>query len=598
MMRRASGIGASDGIAIGQARILAARLVVVDRWIPPDQVEDEIERLRSAVEAADSRLVAASDQLEARHWHEAHAIVEAHRLILRSDEIAGGASKMIREEGLAAESAVRRIIDDIASTFEQMDDQYLRERGGDIEDVGERLLRTLLGLPEAPHGSMASEGVIGVGVAISAIDAFLLPRAGLAGLVTERGGKTSHAAIVVRGLEIPYVLGVAGLCHTVRPGDTLIVDGARGEVITNPDEKTLREYEERRRRQILRADRLRARPLREATTKDGVRIEVAANIESLAEIPHAVELGADAVGLFRTEFLYLDRSDLPSEEEQYRDAVSALHALGGRRVTFRTLDMGGEKLPLGLKVPSGANPSLGVRAIRLSFRRPDIFRTQLRALFRAAAVGPLRIMFPLISGITELQEAVRVCAETRDELAREKIPHDPAVPIGAMIETPSAALTTDHLAGIGDFFSIGTNDLIQYAFGADRDNPDVAHLYHPLHPAVLRLLKHAIDAAILAGKPISICGDMASEPAFTWILLGLGIRELSMPPRCIPAVKSVIAGTDLTEAQEIAAKALTLRSDREVEDLVLSAMRRRFPLEIGTDGDEPGERDAGGLSPP
>jgi len=259
-----------------------------------------------------------------------------------------------------------------------------------------------------------------------------------------------------------------------------------------------------------------------------------------------------------------------------------LTALGGRTATFRTLDIGGEKLPLAVAVPGGANPSLGVRAMRFAFRRPDIFRTQLRALYRASAVGPLRIMFPLISGISELDEAQRLCAATAKELAREGAAFDRNLPIGVMIETPSAALSTDHLAESSSFFSIGTNDLIQYTFAADRENEDVAHLYHPLHPAILRLLKSAIDGASGARKPISICGDMAGDPAFTWVLLGLGLRSLSMSPRLIPAVRSIISASRLDEMEALAAHALTLRSETAVEDLVLGVMRERFPLELAS----------------
>jgi phosphotransferase system enzyme I (PtsI) len=284
--------------------------------------------------------------------------------------------------------------------------------------------------------------------------------------------------------------------------------------------------------------------------------------------------------LFRTELLYLDRPELPSEDEQFQDAVTVLTALGGRPATFRTLDIGGEKLPLGVAVPGGTNPTLGLRAIRFALRRPDIFRTQLRALYRASALGPLRIMFPLVSGISELDEAQRVCAEVAEELAGEGVAFDRKLPIGVMIETPSAALTTDHLAGSASFFSIGTNDLMQYTFAADRENEDVAHLYHPLHPAFLRLLKSAIDAANGAGKPISICGDMAGDPAFTWVLLGLGLRSLSMSPRLIPAVRSVISSSGLDEMEALAARALSLRSETAVEDLVLGVMRERFPLEL------------------
>jgi phosphotransferase system enzyme I (PtsI) len=583
-MRRFEGIGASEGIAIGELRMLASRLVIVDRWVAPHEVADELRRFERALESADEQLAVVSRQLEGHRRHEGHAIVEAHRLILRSEEIVEAARGLIGSERLAAEVAVRRVLDRIVTTFDSMDDLYLRERGGDVEAVGERLLRAILGVPEVHWAEGTATGVIGVGLAVSAIDAFNLHRAGVSGLVTERGGKTSHAAIVVRALEIPYVAGVANLVGGVRAGATLIVDGGRGTVISDPDQETLMAFQERQRQQEVRARRLRAGGRQPAATQDGVRIEVEANIETLSEIPRALDVGAESIGLLRTEFLYLHRPDLPREDEQLRDAVAALKALEGRVATFRTLDLGGEKLPLGVKIPGGTNPSLGVRAIRFSARRPDIFRTQLRALYRASAEGPLRIMFPLISGISEMHEALRVCAAVREELRREGLPFHPSVPIGAMIETPSAALTVDHLADTCDFFSIGTNDLIQYAFAADRENQDVYYLYHPLHPAMLRLLKQAIDAAARVGKPISVCGDMAGDPAFTWVLLGLGVRELSMAPRHIPAVRAVIAATVLAEAQAMAAEALLLHSDGEVEELVLGTMKRRFPLEVASAG--------------
>jgi phosphotransferase system enzyme I (PtsI) len=328
-------------------------------------------------------------------------------------------------------------------------------------------------------------------------------------------------------------------------------------------------------------------------TRDGTRIELAANIEAPSEVAGALEHGAESVGLFRTELLYLDRTELPGEEEQFRDAVAVLVALGGRPATFRTLDIGGEKLPLAVTVAGGTNPSLGVRAIRFSRCRPDIFRTQMRALYRASAAGPLRIMFPLVSGISELDEALRACEGITGELTREGVAFAPDVAIGVMIETPSAALTTDHLAAKASFFSIGTNDLLQYTFAADRENEDVEYLYHPLHPAFLRVLKSAIDGARSAGRPIAVCGDMAGDPAFTWVLVALGVRSLSMSSRFIPAVKSIIGASTLGEMEALLAKALSLRSEVEVEELVLGVMRRRFPVELATAG---GGNYSGGMS--
>src|SRR5216684_1994157 len=564
--RTLSGVAASDGVAIGQARLLVPPVVVVDRRISPDLVPAEVARLRQAVTSTDEQLALLSARLESQHLHEGHLILEAHRMMLRDDEVVEGARRLIENDRVAAESAVRRVIDTIAATFERMEDPYLRERGADVEAIGDRLLRTLLGLPEVLQSSPLAPAAIGVGSVLSPIEALHLPRSGLVGFAAERGGKTSHAAIILRALEIPFVVGVRGLCAAVRSGERLVVDGSRGEVIIGPDDDAIAMYEERRSRERSRVQALKSRGTGPTATRDGVRIE----------------LSAESVGLFRTELLYLDRPELPSEEEQFQDTVAVLTALGGRPATFRTLDIGGEKLPLAVTVPGGTNPSLGVRAMRFALRRPDIFRTQLRALYRASALGPLRIMFPLVSGISELDEARRVCAEIAEELAREGVAFDPNVPIGVMIETPSAALTTDHLAGNSSFFSIGTNDLIQYTFAADRENEDVAYLYHPLHPAFLRLLKSAIDGANGAGKPISVCGDMAGDPAFTWVLLGLGVRSLSMSPRLIPAVKSIIAASRLDEMEALLAQVLSLRSEMQVEDLVMGVMRKRFPLELAS----------------
>ena len=578
------GFGVSDGIAIGQARVLAAPVTIIDRRIARDLVPAEIARLRDAVTAADAQLALLSARLEAEHLHEGHLILEAHRMMLRDDAVVEGSARLIESDLIAAECAVRQVIDAICAKFEQMEDAYLRERGTDVAAIGERLLRTLLGLPELSSGA-ATAGAIGIGSLLTPIDALHLPRSGLLGFAAEHGGRTSHAAIILRAQQIPFVVGVRGLVARVRTGDTVIVDGSCGDVIVSPDAATIAVYEGRQGRDRSRAQTLRSRTTGPTSTRDGVRIELAANIEAPSEVAGALELGADCVGLFRTELLYLDRPELPTEEEQFQDAIAVLKALGGQPATFRTLDLGGEKLPLAIKVAGGSNPNLGVRAIRFSRRRPEIFRTQMRALYRAAAVGPVRIMFPLVSGISELEEARHTCDAIAEELVREGVVFARDVPLGVMIETPSAALTIDHLAASASFFSIGTNDLLQYTFAADRENEDVEYLYHPLHPAFLRLLKSAIDGARAASKPIAVCGDMAGDPAFTWVLLALGVRSLSMSPRFIPAVKSVIAASALPEMEALLARALSLRSEVEVEDLVLGVMRRRFPLELAAAGD-------------
>jgi phosphotransferase system enzyme I (PtsI) len=500
--------------------------------------------------------------------------------MVRDPELFEHARGLIAQDLASAEWAVHRSLERMRATFAGLEDSYFRERGRDVEHVGDRVMRNLLGLPEPRGGDGDPAGAIAVGVDLSPLDVLQLHRAGVVGFVTESGGRTSHAAIIARSLGVPYVAGVEGLMVTLRPGDLLVIDGRRGEVITGAAGETVALVRTERRRRRAREYKVRAARSLAATTRDGVEINVGANVQRLADIPAALDAGASCVGLFRTELLYLERQSLPSEEEQLHDAVEALKALGGRPATFRTLDVGAGKLPAGVRLPDEPNPALGVRSIRFSLRAPSLFRAQLRALYRASAHGPLRIMFPLVASVTELGQVLAFCADVRAELAREGHAFDPRVPLGIMVETPSAALTADHLAHHVDFLSIGTNDLIQYTFAADRDNDEVAYLYHPLHPAVLRLLRAVIAAGRATGKPVSLCGDMASDPAATWVLLGLGLRELSMAGRYIPAVKAVVRGAHIAEAEALAARALEVESELEAEALVQRTMHARFPADI------------------
>ena len=572
------GEGASPGIAIGPAYFLASRMTVAERRILRRDRAAETARLDEAVVSADEQL----DRLErvlADEKGPGAELVQAHRLMLRSPEIAGESRRLILDECLGAEWAVTRALDKVRAAFSRITDPYFRERAGDFESVGERLLRTLLGLPEW-RAERPGAGSIAIAVDVAPLDPFHLRAAGVAAIVSQNGGSSSHAAIVARALELPYVVGVKQLAGQVVSGAQVIVDGGRGDVIVDPSEQTLETYRARMVALEQRTARLLCERDLSATTTDGVAINLGANLESLVGVAGVRAAGADGIGLFRTEFLYLERPDLPTEEEQYQDALSVLKAVGGLPVTFRTLDLGGDKLPLSIKMPRGPNPALGVRSIRFSIDQPDIFRTQLRALYRASGAGPMRIMLPLVSSVTELRRALAICAAVRDDLSAEGVPHDPAVPIGIMIETPSAVLTADLLAEHADFFSLGTNDLIQYACAADRENADVAHLRNPLQPAVLRLLKHAIDAAAHAQLPLSVCGDMASNPSFTWLLLGLGLRDFSMEPRAIPVVKAIIRRSSMDEARAFAARALASPDEEQTARLIEAAMDAKFGADL------------------
>lgn len=589
-MERLIGVAASPGIAIGLAHVLGSRIDVHERRIAAGAVDAEIHRFEEALQHTDAQLASIQAQIAAREGDEhQYRILEAHRLMLSDVHLVEQARRLIREEHTAAEWAVRRALDQIQAVFERIEDPYFRDRGSDVGLVGERLLRNLMGMVSASPEDVP-KGSVAVAHDLSPADAAQLGRAEAAGFCTEGGGRTSHTAIVARALGLPYVVGVEGLGHKVWSGMTLVVDGFRGEVILDPDEAALRRYQARAdvyRTRIQRLEEMRDAP---SVTADGVPVHLAANVEMLEEIPIAVELGAESVGLFRTEFLYLERPELPSEEEQYVHAVAALRSVDGRSVTFRTLDLGGDKLPAAVRMPTGTNPALGLRSIRFSLHRRDIFRTQLRALFRAAAVGPTQILFPLISGVAELRAAKEICADVCAELAREKIPHDPQVKIGVMIETPSAALIADLLAAECDFLSIGTNDLIQYALAADRDDEHVGYLYHPLHPAIIRALSQIVTAATKTGKPVAMCGDMAGEPTLAWILLGLGLRNFSMAPRQIPVLKSIVRSTRLAEAERLLGDVLGLHTEAEIEARVFGVMKARFPLEVseGQQDDEDG----------
>ena len=579
-MIRLAGVGASPGIAMGVAHFLGGRVEVQERRIFTDEVDQEMRRFEDALSRSDAQLRRIQQQIAEQVGDgQEYRILEAHRMMLADVHLVEETGKIIRNDQVSAEWALRRALDQIQVVFSSIEDPYFRERRSDIDMIGERILRNLLGMTPPGHEGVP-KGAVVFAHDLSPADITQLGRAGVSGFFTEGGGKTSHAALVARALGLPMVAGVQDFIRNIRSGMTVIVDGGRGEVILEPDFGIQERFADRAARDLVQAERLAKAREAPASTLDNVRIQLAANVELLEEIPVSVELGADSVGLFRTEFLYLERSTLPTEEEQYQHAVSALRAMEGRSVIFRTLDLGGDKLPMSVRIPSGNNPALGLRSIRYSLWRRDLFRSQLRAFYRAAAVGPLRIMFPLISGVAEMRVVREVCAEVCAELARDGLEHDPKVPLGAMIETPSAAMIVDLLCAECEFLSIGTNDLIQYALAADRQDENVGYLYHPLHPAILRFIRGVVQAADKCGKPIAMCGDMAGDPRFSWVLLGLGLRSLSMAPRQIPMVKAIIRSTRVSEAEKLVEEIMSLRTEDEIEEVVNHAMKQRFPLEF------------------
>jgi phosphoenolpyruvate-protein phosphotransferase (PTS system enzyme I) len=573
------GLAASPGIAIGRCFTIERRKVrTPKRQVGPEEVELELHRLRTALELADLQLAEVRgkvEKAEAGGGAEHTAIIDMHRMMLKDEMLVLEAQRLIREERVNAEWAVKRATRKIKNAFHEQADEYFKERRADVDFVGERVIKNLLGqtpdVEEPPP-----EGAIVVAHDLSPADtALLLHERKVAAFVTDAGAKTSHTAIVARALEVPAVVGLGRITSLARAGDWIVVDGARGVVVINPGPEERAEYEVARQRRLATERELLATRDLAARTQDDVTIRLAGNIEFAEEVPSLLAHGGEAVGLYRTEFLFMGRPDLPDEEEHYQNYRRILEALAPRPVTIRTFDLGGDKLPAGMRMHAD-NPALGLRAIRYCLRQPELFKAQLRALLRASVHGNLKVMFPMISGVAELRAAKRVLAEVREELSVEKVPMRD-VPVGIMIELPSAAMIADRLARECDFFSIGTNDLIQYTIGIDRQNKDVAYLYKPLHLAVLRMMKLVCDAARTQGIPVSMCGEMAGESVNALVLVGLGVSELSMNGPSIPVVKRIIRAARASDGRSLVDRLLALTTADDIEREVRREMTRRFP---------------------
>ena len=544
------GLAVSPGVAIGSAHLRdRGEIRVLEYQVPVAKVAAEKARFETAVEKAKRQLGKLKGKAKTFHGTAAEELgflLDAHQQMLGSSRLLSGVEQRIAKTRQNAEAAVMAEITDIALTFERMDDSYLRARAEEVREVGMRIVRTLSDYKLTDFSALPRGSII-IAEAISPADTALMDPAQVGGFATVLGGAEGHTAIMARSLGLPAVLGVAGLMHEVKTGETVIVDGSNGLVIVNPGASLLADYQ-RRRRELERAERALSR-LRKvaATTRDGERIALQANLELPREVGQAVAAGAEGIGLLRTEFLYMNRDDLPGEEEQYRALREIVEAMEGRSVTVRTLDVGGEKLASALGESRSAtdNPALGLRAIRLSLTEPKLLETQLAAILRAGAHGPVRILLPLITTVAEVREVRKVLSTVIRRLKRRRAKiADPPPPIGAMIEVPGAALAADSLARSVDFFAIGTNDLTMYTLAIDRGEEQVADLYNPLHPAVLRLIQFSIEAALRARIPVSVCGEMAGDPRFTALFLGLGVRELSMTTSAIPRVKSRILALD------------------------------------------------------
>ncbi len=555
--RTLEGLGVSSGIAIGPIHVRESGAVEVSEYcIQPKHLDSELARFSEALKRTRRQLLklkSKAQTLPEATAEELGYLLDAHLHMLEGSRLIRGVEDRISGKLLNAEAAVQAEISEIGKGFAAMEDSYLAARMEDIREVGNRLVRSLTKSPPTAFSTLP-EGSIVVAEEITPADTALLDPSRVAGFTTTLGGPESHTAIMARSLMIPAVLGVPGLLSGMTSGEMMIVDGDAGILVINPSPATLEKYK-RRRKELERAHKQLAR-LKElpAETRSGTKIDLFANIELPREIKNIKDSGAKGIGLLRSEFLFMNRDDLPGEQEQFDSLRKLVTAMKGRPVTIRTLDVGSEKLAtsLGGHLMPATNPALGLRAIRLSLKIPELLSTQLAAILRAGAHGPVRILVPMISGVSEIRQVRRIMRSVAGKLKRRKVKiPDPLPPLGIMIETPGAALAAESLARLCEFFAIGTNDLTMYTLAIDRGDEQVAHLYNPIHPAVLRLIKFTTAAGGNAGIPVSVCGEIAGDPRYTALMVGLGIHELSMAPASLLKVKQRIRSLDVAAAQRL-----------------------------------------------
>jgi len=562
------GIAGSPGISIGKAYLVEQESieVVEKRFVEDKDIPGEVKRFKAAVKKAQKQLKRVIEEIP-EEFRDHVYILDAHMMLLKDKMINEGTIKNIKRENVNAEWALKTAVDEIKSVFKKMPDPYLRERAADVSHASKLIIENLLGTTTNNIGGL-DKRVIVVAHDLSPAETTQLQLEKVKAFLTDLGGKTSHTGIMARSLEIPAVLGLGNATEHIKTDDLIIVDGTAGVVIVDPDEETLTQYQERKDRfeeyqaMITRASRL------PAETTDGVQLRVLGNIGLLEEVVSVIDHGGDGIGLYRTEFHYLNRPTLPSEQELFDNYRDVAEVMAPRTVTIRTLDIGGDKFASGLELAEEMNPALGLRAIRFSLQSPEIFDTQLRAILRAATLGNVRVMIPMISRVDEILAAKRMIAEAAESLDKAGIPFKADIEIGAMIEVPSAAIMADILAREVDFFSIGTNDLIQYALAIDRVNKQVAHLYQPLHPAVLRLVHRVVVAAKQAGIQVYMCGEMAGDPLNLPVLLGMAIDAVSMNPISIPAVKRMARMLSVSESKLFLVDALKQPTTEDVVNLV------------------------------
>jgi phosphotransferase system enzyme I (PtsI) len=559
------GIPVSTGVCRGKILVLGrAHPSVARRQMSDTELAEEVNRLEKALVETRHQILEVQRQVSQGMGAHEGSIFDAHLLVLEDRTLLDEVVRLVQEEKVNAEHAFQTVAERYAATLSAIEDEYLRERATDMRDVTTRVLNNLLGLEEAAELRHLKEPCIIVSHDLTPSNTAQLDKRKVLGFATDVGSKTSHTAIMARSLRIPAIVGLKDVSGQVVTGQQALLDGHNGVLVINPTDQTLYEYGQLILRQATLQQRLRDLLLEPAVTLDGHRVQLNANIEQAADAEQVKANGADGVGLFRTEYLFLNREHLPGEEQQYQDYRGAAAALKPLPVVIRTLDLGGDKFLAHMQMPTELNPFLGWRAIRISLQERDIFRAQLRAILRASAEGNIRMMYPMISGLDELKQANALLEEYKTELRQENVPFDEHLEVGAMIETPSAAMVADSLAKRVNFFSIGTNDLIQYSLAVDRMNEKIAHLYEPTHPAIVRLIKITVEAAHTHKVRVTVCGEMAGDPVLAPLLLGLGVDELSAAPSLVPSLKFLIRRLNLGEARKLATFALECESAGEI----------------------------------
>lgn len=571
------GIPAAPGIAIGKAHVFGTEEIVPPQHdITEAEIPAEITRFKDVLAKTRKEILAIEKKISKEMGVEHGKIFSAHLLVLEDSMLVKEVISRLAKKKKNIEAIFAEVLDKYISVLSEAKDEYLRDRIADITDVGKRILRNLTGVEEKSMEFLEEKAVI-IAYDLSPSDTAMMHKGRVLGFATDIGGRTSHTAIMAKSLEIPAVVGLETVTNTIKNGDQVILDGTHGVVIVNPSKRFVEKYErEKKKYESIERELVELRSL-PSETLDGKKVAVGGNIELPEDVASVISHGAEGIGLYRTEYFYMNRRDLPNEEEQFNAYKSVAQRIKPNTVVVRTLDLGGDKFLSQLDVPKEMNPFLGWRAIRFCLARPDIFKSQLRAILRASVYGNLKMMYPMISGISEFRQANEMLEDVKKDLRKEGIPFNENIPVGAMIEVPSAAITSEILAKEADFFSIGTNDLIQYSLAVDRVNEKIAYLYEPTHPAVLSLIKNVIQNGHKENIPVAMCGEMAGDISLTIILLGLGLDEFSTSPIAVPEVKKIVRSVNYFDARDIAEKALTFDTGREIQEYAKKKLRELVP---------------------